>query len=277
MFRRLASAPSPLEGAAWTIARAALRTLGRASRGIRIGCRHGFESGVSLDHVYRNHAEGVTPIGRLIDRIYLNSAGWRAIRERRATLETLLRRTIGELAADGRPIRIFDIAAGGGRYVLDTLRDLPHVPITAVLRDADPVNIVAAQRRAATLGLAHVQCGVGDAFDRSSIASVRPRPTIAIASGLWELFPDNRKIEASLAGLRDALEDGGYLIYTNQPWHPQLRLIARLLTNRERRPWVMRCRSQSEIDALVHRFGFEKVEMALDDSGICSVSVARKV
>lgn len=277
--RQLVTAPPPWTpaGAAWAIARIALRTVGRASRGIAIGCRHGFDSGASLDYVYRNRPEGITLLGRFIDRAYLNSAGWSAIRERRANLETLLRRTIGELAADGQPVKILDVAAGAGRYVLDSLRDLGHIPMTAVLRDADPVNVAAARRRAALLGLTHVQCTVGDAFDRASVASVRPRPTIAIVSGLWELFPDNRYVEASLAGVHAALADGGYLIYTNQPWHPQLRLIARLLTNREGRPWAMRCRPQSEIDALVERIGFEKVEMAIDDRGIFSVSVARKV
>jgi hypothetical protein len=47
----------------------------------------------------------------------------------------------------------------------------------------------------------------------------------------------------SLRGIADVMDDGGYLIYTNQPWHPQVEFIARVLTNREGQPWIMRRRS----------------------------------
>ncbi|MCA8973158.1 MAG: class I SAM-dependent methyltransferase family protein, partial [Planctomycetes bacterium] len=59
------------------------------------------------------------------------------------------------------------------------------------------------------------------------------------------------------------------------PWHPQLEMIARVLPNREARPWVMRRRTQAEIDDLVSAAGFEKVAMAIDDDGIFTVSLAR--
>jgi hypothetical protein len=35
-----------------------MRTLGRLSKGIRIGLTKGFDSGSSLDYVYRNQARG---------------------------------------------------------------------------------------------------------------------------------------------------------------------------------------------------------------------------
>lgn len=47
----------------WTAARTVLRTVGRAGRGIRIGYRFGFDSGVMLDHVYENRARGVLGVG----------------------------------------------------------------------------------------------------------------------------------------------------------------------------------------------------------------------
>ena len=76
----------------------------------------------------------------------------------------------------------------------------------------------------------------GDAFDRASIAAIQPRATIGIVSGLYELFPSNELVLNSLRGLADAIEPGGYLIYTNQPWHPQVEFIARVLRNREGEP-----------------------------------------
>ena len=116
----------------------------------------------------------------------------------------------------------------------------------------------------------------GDAFDRASLAAIRPRPTICVVSGLYELFPDNARIIESLRGIADAMDEGGYFLYTNQPWHPQLEMIARVLDNREGKPWIMRCRAQAEMDALVREAGFEKQEMLLDPDGIFTVSLAQR-
>jgi hypothetical protein len=95
-------------------------------------------------------------------------------------------------------------------------------------------------------------------------------------SGLYELFADNRMIAESLAGIADVIEDDGYLLYTNQPWHPQLDFIANVLTNRDGEPWIMRCRTQLEMDQLVEDAGFRKIETTIDDQGIFTVSLARR-
>ena len=81
----------------------------------------------------------------------------------------------------------------------------------------------------------------------------------------------------SLYGLADAVEPGGHLIYTNQPWHPQLAFIARVLSNREGQPWVMRRRTQAEMDELVRTAGFVKIAQEIDPWGIFTVSVAQRV
>ena len=76
--------------------------------------------------------------------------------------------------------------------------------------------------------------------------------------------------------LLDAVEPGGHLLYTNQPWHPQIEFIARVLTNREGQPWIMRRRTQAEMDELVRTAGFEKVSQEIDPWGMLTVSVARR-
>jgi alpha-beta hydrolase superfamily lysophospholipase/SAM-dependent methyltransferase len=250
---------------------------GRMSRGIRLGWKQGFDSGAMLDYIYQNRAQGWTPLGRLIDRAYLNAVGWRGIRARRALLEQALRQVIEQTHADGRPIRLIDIASGPGRYVLETLTKLPELPITAVLRDYQQGTLEAAARLCEKLALTQVTFERGDAFDGAALAAVRPRPTIALVSGLYELFADNDLVLQSLRGLAAALEPGGHLLYTNQPWHPQLEFIARVLSNREGRSWIMRCRTQAEMDALVQHAGFEKLSQEIDPCGIFTVSIARRV
>src|SRR5688572_30559283 len=230
-----------------------------------------------LDYVYANKPRGKTRVGRAIDRAYLESIGWRGIRQRKIHLEKTLERAIQETAAAGKPIHIVDIAAGGGRYVLEVLHRLKDTPATALLRDYKPVNIDAAAKLASRLGLDdRVTVEQGDAFDRNDLSRLTPRPTIAVGSGLYELFPANAPVLESLRGLAEAIEPGGYLIYTNQPWHPQVEFIARVLTNREGQPWIMRRRTQAEMDQLVSAAGFEKLSMDIDPWGIFSVSIARR-
>jgi alpha-beta hydrolase superfamily lysophospholipase len=260
----------------FALVRGGMKTGGRLSKGIDLGWRSGFDSGLTLDYVYENKPRGTTPLGRLIDRNYLNSPGWRGVRERRKNLETLLGRVIEQVHGEGLPVRILDVAAGGGRYVLEMMQALAHIPMTAVLRDYKEENIRAIARRAAELGLTNVTVESGDAFDRESLASISPRPTIAIVSGLFELFPKNAGVLQSLGGLAEAIEPGGYLIYTNQPWHPQVEFIARVLRNREGKPWIMRRRTTAEMDELVRTTGFDKTEMEVDEWGMFTVSVARR-
>ena len=75
---------------AYGVAKLGLATLGRLSQGIRVGWRRGFDSGESLDYVYENAPRGSLLVGKLIDRVYLGSPGWRGIRARKANLKELI-------------------------------------------------------------------------------------------------------------------------------------------------------------------------------------------
>jgi len=169
-----------------------------------------------------------------------------------------------------------DIAAGHGRYVLEAIDAANLKAASILLRDYSDINVQKGSELIASKGLGSIARFVkGDAFDRASLAAVSPRPTIAIVSGLYELFPDNEMVSRSLAGISDAVSAGGFLVYTCQPWHPQLELIARALTShRGGEAWVMRRRTQNEMDQLVARAGFRKITQRIDEWGIFTVSLA---
>jgi SAM-dependent methyltransferase len=175
-------------------------------------------------------------------------------------------------------VELVDIASGPGRYVIDVLAysQLKGL-VQAHLFDVDRNGLAFGKKRAENLGIDKIEFQYRDAFAEETDPNIKGRADVAIASGLYELFSDNAMVSRSLSILAERVRDNGFLIYTNQPWHPQLEFIAEVLTNRHGQPWVMRCRSQEEMDELVRNAGFEKLSMKSDDAGIFTVSVARKI
>ena len=275
------AAPLPLlspKNVQFALTRLSMRTLGRLSEGIRLGLATGFDSGSTLDYVYRNQARGALGLGRLIDRGYLDAIGWRGIRARKQHLQLAITTAAKALTASGQPLRLLDIAAGHGRYVLDAVAALPTRPAAILLRDYSDINVQAGRALIAARGLSDIaRFEAGDAFDADALAALTPAPNLALVSGLYELFPDNDAVMRSLSGLARLLASGSYLIYTGQPWHPQLEMIARTLTShRGHQAWVMRRRTQAEMDALVADAGFGKLEQWVDEWGIFTVTLARR-
>lgn len=283
-FQDLQTPASPIGRCQFAIQRWVLNTVGRLSEGVRIGWKDGFDSGQSLDHVYRNEAKGTTPLGRMIDRVYLNSIGWKGIRRRKVHMETLLDEAIEQALKQHDHVTILDIAAGPGRYVQETLRRHGNDPrLHAILCDRDPGGIAEGRQLARRLGLTdQITFCQSDALDADCIAAAvatsgKTSVQIAIVSGLYELFPDNAPIANSLRGIQQVLDRSGQLLYTNQPWHPQQEMIARVLPNRDGDPWVMRCRSQAEMNRLVEEAGLCATKTLVDGWGIFSVSLAKRI
>ncbi|RWM85067.1 MAG: alpha/beta fold hydrolase [Mesorhizobium sp.] len=267
------------KGLYWAMSRASIRIGAWLSSGMKTGIATGFDSGSTLDYVYENQARGTGPLGRMIDRTFLDAIGWRGIRQRKLHLEELIGSATATLKAAGRPVHIVDIAAGHGRYVLDAVAKCAEPPASVRLQDFSELNVslgrkLIAERRLPT----SVSFHQADAFDAEMLSALEPAPDLAIVSGLYELFSDNAMIAGSLGGLARAMRPGSLLVYTNQPWHPQLEMIARSLTShRGGQAWVMRRRTQGEMDHLVAAAGFEKLDQRIDQWGIFTVSVARRV
>ncbi|SEG58451.1 bifunctional alpha/beta hydrolase/class I SAM-dependent methyltransferase [Marinobacterium lutimaris] len=258
----------------WTI-----KQFGGISQGIKIGRDLGFDSGASLEYVYNNTATGKSPIGRWIDRIYLDSPGWQGIRQRKVLLKQQINRCIDSLKArqendDSALIRIVDIAAGNGQYLFELAAQ--HADMELELRDLKSNNIDIMSRVISERNLdERAQAVKADAFAAQTYSS-EERYQIAVSSGVFELFSTNAFITAAIKGIHSQLGDNGFYVYTNQPWHSQQKLIAKTLNDHQGKLWSMRCRTQAEMDALVEAEGFKKIGMLIDNTGMFTVSIARK-
>jgi SAM-dependent methyltransferase len=252
-----------------------LKTVGKLSNGIRIGYRYGFDSGVMLEYVYRNQPSGITPMGTLIDWAYLNSQGWRGIRQRSELLKHTLRRVLQSHRQQGLPCHLLDVACGGGRYDLEVLQSFPPDAIQATLRDYRLENVAKARQLATRLGVT-ARIEQADAFNDGDLNQIHPRPTVVVVSGLHEILPDDALIRHHFQQLYRIMDSRSTLIFTIQPHHPQLELIARTLPSHTGRPWVMRLRPWQLTRQWAEAAGFQNVRVQMEPNGIFGVVTAEK-
>jgi len=275
-FQKLAAGPSGLKALYYSSLRFLMKSLGRSSKGIKLGLEHGFNSGSSLDYVYRNKAQGKWLIGQWIDRAYLNSVGWRGIRTRKENLKKALHGLI-ELNPK-ESLKVFDLAGGGASYLYEIKKESKK-ELKLHINDLDPQSLKQAQENLQDYKFPKedIIFSQVDAYNLDTLKFAEDeRPDILIVSGLFELNAQNFHIFKSLEKLHQQSAPGAQIIYTAQPWHPQLGLIAYVLHDRFKRAWVMRRRIQSEMDQLIEAAGFQKTSTESDDEGIFTVSHAQK-
>ena len=91
-------------------------------------------------------------------------------------------------------------------------------------------------------------------------------------------FPTTRWFAVRSQGLRRRFRPAAIWPTPANPGIPQLELIARALTShREGQAWIMRRRTQAEMDQLVEAAGFRKIEQRIDEWGIFTVSLAQRM
>jgi ubiquinone/menaquinone biosynthesis C-methylase UbiE len=253
--------PLPLysfRNAYYASVRTLLKTMGNLSDGIRLGNRYGFDSGVMLDYVYKNQAGGKLLVGKLMDRVYL----------RKELVIQRLKKVVAEQLMRKTRIKYMDLACGGGEYDIEVLKDFSSHRVESELRDYKPENIAQAIRNAEARSLKHIRFKQADAFDD---ANYRERWDIIVASGFWEIIEDDRLVKDCMLNAARCLVPGGSLIFTIQPDHPQLELIARTLTSHTGKPWVMRLRSLSLFQNWMKEAGLDYVSHRLEKHGIFGV------
>ncbi|WP_130891213.1 bifunctional alpha/beta hydrolase/class I SAM-dependent methyltransferase [Fusobacterium ulcerans] len=249
-----------------------LNKLGWLSKGMSVGLEHGFDSGPSLDYIYKNQAAGKFGVGKFMDRCYLNEIGWRGIRERKKNLLELVRERITSSAKNN--VKILDIAGGVGNYLFDIKRDFPDVEI--IINEFKKENIAAGEKVIEENKWENIRFTNLDCFDFETYKKLEFTPDIIIISGIFELFNENELINRAVKGASEILEKNGCIIYTGQPWHPQLHKIAFVLNNHREGSWIMRRRSQKELDNIFRYNGLEKRKMLIDNFGIFTVSLGEK-
>ncbi|MFZ4930340.1 bifunctional alpha/beta hydrolase/class I SAM-dependent methyltransferase [Chryseobacterium sp. Mn2064] len=247
-----------------------LGKIGKISDGMAIGLRYGFDSGASLDYVYQNKPKGKLGFGKMMDKNYLNAIGWKGIRIRKQHLLQLLEQHIQTLKQQGRKVKILDIAGGTGNYLFDIKEKHPYVEI--VINEFVTSNIEIGEKVIKEKKYQDIRFTNYDCFDPATYQKLNFEPNITIVSGILELFGDNEMASKAIQGIISVSEKNSFIVYTGQPWHPQLKMIAYVLNNHQNKDWIMRRRSQKELDSIMTYNSIQKENMLIDDFGIFTVS-----
>jgi precorrin-6B methylase 2 len=260
---------SPISPRAWRFA--ALRAGSRAgallSDGLRIGYRHGFDSGPFMAHVYANRPSGRTPLGRAIDRRLLRRRTCVAFRDIRALAE---RAVLDALRAERtRTPLVADLAAGPAPYLLTALTRHPRA--RAIVADADPDALDQARRAAEALGLGdRVTFVRADAFDRDALEALRPSPDVVVELGLYGIYHDDALIERHLLDLA-TLVGPHQIVFNVQTRNPEIEHIARVWINHEGGRCLWRLRPVEQLLEWASAAGYEPTAVEADRFGIYRV------
>ena len=244
------------------------------SKGLAIGQKHGFDSGVMLNHVYENKAKGIGFLGRFIDRQYLNSIGWVGIRNRGELLAKTIKETLQHYGTLRDQVNFADLACGGGRYALQAMKNVSGIKINATLRDYADANIQQTRKNAQALDLSP-RIEKADAFNARDLETMDEQDVLVV-SGLHEIIDDDDLIRHHFKQLKRVLKSDGTLILTIQPDHPQLEFIARTLKTHTGRPWAMRLRNKDLITQWLANAGFEIQSIKMEDTGIFGIITAQQ-
>lgn len=253
---------------------ALLKTVGNLANGVSIGNKFGYDSGVMLDYVYKNQASGKLLVGKLMDRSYLNAVGWRGIRLRKVLIKEYLERVVQAQLEKKSQIRYLDIACGGGEYDIEVLEEFDQHKIQAELRDYKLENIEKARQNAQARGLQNIRFQQADAFDPQNY---REKWDVIVSSGFWEIIDNDDLVKGCLLNAAKCLDPGSVLVFTIQPYHPQLEFIARTLVSNTGQPWIMRLRSLDLFKAWMKEAQLQYVSHQMEKHGIFGVVEAVKV
>jgi SAM-dependent methyltransferase len=251
-----------------------LRTAGQVSDSVRLGFQRGFDSGEMMDRIYQNRASGRWLVGALADRLYLDQAGCRGLRGRKALLKATLRSLLEAQRSQGLAPVIVDVASGPATYLVEVLAEDGGQDVRALARDLDVNGLKRGAALARELRVTNLRYQQANALDEASLAAIQPRPSIVIASGFYEILLEDDWVRTSMRLNRQLLAPGGAFVFTTQVNHPQVELM-KALPNRDHESWVIKNRSVADVEAWARAAGFNQLSTHFEHSRIFSVTVAR--
>lgn len=187
------------------------RLLARYSEGFRLATEFGQSSGPVFEYICDNIPYGNGPLGRWVDRRFLDLPGAQRIRQRVQTTKEILSELLRERRAHGLPTTILDVASGTARALRELCKEEGGQDLTVVCHDRDPRKVMHGRELASEELLENVAFAVGDATDPASFLIVH-EPDIVIACGLFPVLERDDAVRTVLRLAYEHLTEDGLLL-----------------------------------------------------------------
>lgn len=249
-----------------------LRTVGMLSEGIRIGYKHGFDSGMIMNYIYRNVPSGKFYIGEILDRVFLDQVTCKAFRAIKEIQKNMIKSYLEE--REGKPTFIVDLASGKADYVYDVLEET-NADVSVLLCDVDATALKESSRIAETFNLQNkVSYELSNALDVESLKKIHPKPNLVIEVGLYGIIHEDELIRRHFFELKNTLNPDA-ILFNVQTYNPQIELIARTLKNAEGERCVWHLRPAELVIGWAKEAGFRESKFTMDPYGIYAVVMMR--
>ena len=249
-----------------------LRTFGRLSCGIDTGFTYGFDSGIIMNYIYGNKAQGRFGVGRILDRMFLDQVTCRAFRSIKRIQTDMIDQYLRE--RNEKPTFIVDLASGKADYIYEILKS-SDAGLKVLLCDIAESSLRESRKIADKLGVGDkVRFHRGNALDAENLRRIEPGPDLLIEVGLYGIIHDDAVLRAHLADVGRILRPGA-ILFNVQTQNPQIESIARVLRNQHGERCVWHLRPAEKVVGWAEEAGFGDSEIVMDPYNIYAVVMMR--
>ena len=234
------------------------------------------DSGLNIDHMYRNRAKGITRAGKFVDKVLLNLPSVKATRHKKDIIIKILHNEIANNLLLKRKTKILDIASGPARYIVDAITKYNQDYIEVLCLDSDRKSINFGKILAGKKPIRYAKINV---FKLGRLESFSRKiswvPNIIIATGFFETLPDNI-FEIILKEAYQNIEKEALVLFTSQADNPSKDLMANLGKKQDGQSWNIFFRTPEHLREVMIKAGFRDVIISVDKWGIYEYCTGRK-
>lgn len=235
------------------------------------------DSGLNIDHMYRNRAKGITRLGKFIDNVLLNLPAVKATRNKKDIIMKILRNEIENNIILDKKTKILDIASGPARYIVDVITSYTHDKIEVLCLDSNRKSINFGRALAGKKPIRYTKANVFNLRHLKSLSrKLKWIPNILITTGFFEMLQDEifRKM---LKDAYDHIEEEGLIIFTSQADNPSKNLMSELGKKQNGQSWNIFFRTPEYLRRLMIKTGFRDVIISIDQWGMYEYCTGRKI
>lgn len=234
------------------------------------------DSGLNFDHMYRNKPKGITQFGKFIDRVLLNLPSVKATRNRKDIIIKILQNEVTNNIIMHKKTRIVDIASGPARYLSELINNFNQDKIEILCFDKDRRSLNFGKILSRGKPMRFVKA---DVFNLRKIKNFADRtkwkPNIIISSGLFE-YLEEVNVMKILSDIYNSIDYEGLLIFASQRDNPSRKLMSRVCTTQNGKPWDLFYRDPEWFRKTMLDIGFKSVIISIDKWGMYEFCTGRK-